>query len=122
MIEALEEQTAKLAEEYDIALDELAQLEDDVAAAEEAVGEKQAEVAELQAQLGDVAVQAFIDTGTSGMGIFSEPSQFSEELQRDELTRVALNTGTADSDDLEQAVSELTEEQETLEQQREAAS
>ncbi len=55
------------------------------------------------------------------MGIFSEPSQFSEELQRDELTRVALNTGTADSDDLEQAVSELTEQQETLEQQREAA-
>ena len=121
MIEALEEETARLAEEYDIALDELGQLEEDVAAAEEAVAEKQAEVAELQAELGDVAVQAFLDAGTSGMGIFSEPSQFSEELQRDELTRVALNTGTADSDDLEEAVSELDEEQETLEQQREAA-
>ena len=49
MLEALEEETANLAEEYDIALDELDQLEDDVAAAEEAVAEKQAEVAELQA-------------------------------------------------------------------------
>ena len=101
MIEALEEETARLAEEYDIALDELGQLEDDVAAAEEAVAEKEAEVADLQAELGDVAVQAYLDSGTSGMGIFSEPSQFSEELQRDELTRVALNNGTADSDDLE---------------------
>jgi peptidoglycan DL-endopeptidase CwlO len=121
MLEAMEEETARLAEEYDVALDERGQLEDDVAAAEEAVAEKQAEVTALQSQLGDVAVQAYLDSGTSGMGIFGEPGQFNEELQRDELTRVALNTGTADSDDLEQAVSELTEEQDTLEQQREAA-
>jgi peptidoglycan DL-endopeptidase CwlO len=121
MLESLEEQSAKLAEVYDIALDELHQLEDDVAAAEEAVAEKQAEVAELQAQLGDVAVQAYVESGATGMGIFSEPAEFSEELQRDELTRVALNSGTADSDDLEQAVTELSEQQETLEEQRAAA-
>ena len=121
MLESLEEQTAKLAEAYDIALDELHQLEDDVAAAEEAVAEKQAEVAELQAQLGDVAVQAYVESGATGMGIFSEPAEFSEELQRDELTRVALNSGTADSDDLEQAVTELSEQQGALEEQRAAA-
>jgi cell wall-associated NlpC family hydrolase len=118
MLESLEEQTAKLAEAYDIALDELHELEDDVAAAEEAVAEKQAEVAELQAQLSDVAVQAYVESGATGMGIFSEPAEFSEELQRDELTRVALNSGTADSDDLEAAVTELSEQQEALEQQR----
>ena len=72
----------------------------------------------LQAELGDVAVQAYLDAGGSGMGIFSKPSQFSEDLQRDELTRVALNSGTADSDDLETAVNELTEQQESLEDQR----
>jgi cell wall-associated NlpC family hydrolase len=121
MLESLEEQTAKLAEAYDIALDELHDLEDDVASAEEAVAEKQAEVAELQAQLGDVAVQAYVESGASGMGIFSEPAEFSEELQRDELTRVALNSGTASSDDLEQAVTELSEQQEALEEQRAAA-
>ena len=107
MIEALEEETARLAEAYDVALDELNELEDDVAAAEESVAEKEAEVAELEAELGDVAVQAFVESATEGMGIFSEPSQFSEDLQRDELTRVALNSGTADSDDLEVAVNEL---------------
>ena len=122
MIEALEEETARLAEEYDIALDELGQLEDDVAAAEEAVAEKAgrgrraAGRARRRRRAGVSSTPA-----PSGMGIFSEPSQFSEELQRDELTRVALNSGTADSDDLEQAVSELTEQQETLEEQREAA-
>ena len=46
MIEALEEETARLAEEYDIALDELGQLEEDVATAEAAVAEKEAEVAD----------------------------------------------------------------------------
>jgi cell wall-associated NlpC family hydrolase len=121
MIEALEEQTAHLAEEYDIALDELRQLEDDVTAAEEAVAEKQAEVNELQEQLGNVAVQAYLDSGTAELGIFSEPTQFNQDLQRDELTRVAMNTGTADADDLEQAVNELTEQQELLEQQTKAA-
>ena len=43
MLESLEEQTAKLAETYDIALDELHQLEDDVATAEEAVAETEPE-------------------------------------------------------------------------------
>jgi cell wall-associated NlpC family hydrolase len=121
MLEGLEEETAHLAEEYDIALDELHQLEEDVAAAEEAVAEKQAEVTELQAQLGDVAVQAYLDSGTDGLGIFSEPTHVNEELQRNELTRVALNSGTADSDDLAQAVNELTEQHETLEEQTQAA-
>jgi peptidoglycan DL-endopeptidase CwlO len=121
MLEGLEEETAHLAEEYDIALDELHQLEEDVAAAEEAVAEKQAEVTELQAQLGDVAVQAYLDSGTDGLGIFSEPTHVNEELQRNELTRVALNSGTADADDLAQAVNELTEQHEILEEQTQAA-
>lgn len=119
-LEQLEEDMYRLAEEYDIALDELADLEDDVAAAEEAVAAKRAEVADLQEELADVAVQSFMSAGSSGMGVFSEPSAFNEELQRSELTRVALSSGTADSDDLEEAVNDLAEEQENLEAQREA--
>ena len=68
MIEALEEETARLAEAYDVALDELNELEDDVAAAEESVAEKEAEVAELEAELGDVAVQAFVESPPRGWG------------------------------------------------------
>jgi cell wall-associated NlpC family hydrolase len=120
-LEQLEEDTYRLAEDYDIALDELDQLESAVVAAEDAVAEKQEEVAALQAELADVAVQTYLDAGSGGMGVFSDPDTLSEQLQREELARVALNSGTSDSDDLEQAANDLAEEQENLEDQRAAA-
>jgi cell wall-associated NlpC family hydrolase len=119
-LEQLEEDMFRLAEEYDIAVDELGDLEHDVAAAEEAVAAKQSEVAQLQEDLADVAVHSYMNAGSSGMSVFSEPSAFNEELQRSELTRVALSSGTADSDDLREAVNDLAEEQENLEAQRAA--
>ena len=83
MIEALEEETAKLAEEYDIALDELAQLEEDVAAAEEAVPRKRPRSPSSRPSSA-TSPSRRTSTPAQRMGIFSEPSQFSEELQRDE--------------------------------------
>ena len=82
-LEDLEEESASLAEEYDMAIDELRQLEEDVVAAEEAVADKQAEVAELRAQpqrrrhAGVPRVPA-----ATAWAIFSESEQFNEELQR----------------------------------------
>src|SRR5918994_536390 len=77
-LEELERQADVLAEDYVVAMDELRQLEADVAAAEEAVAEQQAEVAALQDELSDVAIQAFMDAGTDGMGgaIFTNSQSF----------------------------------------------
>jgi cell wall-associated NlpC family hydrolase len=121
-LEALERQADVLAEDYVVAMDELRQLEKDVAAAEEAVAEQQAEVADLQDELSDVAIQAFINAGSGGMGaIFTNSQSFNDDLQRSELSRAALSTGTADSDDLERELGELADAQEELETQRDAA-
>jgi cell wall-associated NlpC family hydrolase len=121
-LEALERQADVLAEDYVVAMDELRQLEEDVAAAEEAVAEQQAEVADLQDELSDVAIQAFMNAGSSGMGaIFTDSQSFNADLQRSELSRAALSTGTADSDDLERELGELADAQEELENQRDAA-
>ncbi len=121
-LEDLERQADILAEDYVVAMDELRQLEEDVAAAEEAVAEQQAEVAELQASLSEVAIQAFMGAGSGGMGpIFTDSQSFNAELQRTELSRAALSTGTADSDDLDRELTELADAQAELERQRDAA-
>ena len=121
-LEDLERQADVLAEDYVVALDELRQLEADVSAAEEAVAEQQVAVAELQSELSEVAIQAFIGAGSNSLGaIFTDSTSFNAQLQRTELSRAALNTGTADSDDLDRELNELDEAQEVLEDQRDAA-
>ena len=121
-LEALGAQADILAEDYVVAMDELAQLTDDVSAAEEDVVAQQAAVEQLQGELSDVAVQAFMGAGGGGLGpIFTDSTSFNADLQRDELTRAALNTGTADSDDLDRELNALAEAQELLENQRDAA-
>ena len=121
-LEALGEQADILAEDYVVATDELEQLTEDVSAAEEDVAAQQAAVEELQGELSDVAVQAFMGAGGGGLGpIFTDSTSFNADLQRDELTRAALNTGTADSDDLDRELNVLAEAQELLENQRDAA-
>ena len=122
-LEALQQQSDTLAEDYTVAVDELNGLEAKVHDAEAAVAAKQAEVDRLQGQLGEVAVQAFMGgTSNDALGpLLGDAATFNEDLQREELTRVALNTGTADSDDLARAVSDLADEQQALQDQRDAA-
>lgn len=121
-LEDLERQSDILAEDYVVALDELDQAEADVVEAEAAVAAKQAEVTALQGQLGQVAVQAFMGVGSTSFGpMFSDSADVNADLQRSELSRVTLNTGTADSDDLDRAVRELSDQQADLESQRNAA-
>ena len=122
-LESLEQQASALAEDYTVAVDELNGLEAKVSDAEAAVAAKQAEVDRLQGQLGEVAVQAFMGgTSSNALGpLLGDAAAFNEDLQRDELTRVALNAGTADSDDLSRAVSALADEQQALQDQRDAA-
>lgn len=122
-LENLERQSDILAEDYVTAVDELNQLEGDVSDAEAAVAKKQAEVDELQGQLGEVALQAFMGGGASNVlgPLLGDSSEFTADMQRDELTRVALNSGTTSSDDLARAASELADEQQALQDQRDAA-
>jgi peptidoglycan DL-endopeptidase CwlO len=122
-LEALQQQSDTLAEDYAVAVDELNGLEAKVHDAEAAVAAKQAQVDRLQGQLGEVAVQAFMGgTSNDALGpLLGDAATFNEDLQREELTRVALNTGTADSDDLARAVSDLADEQQALQDQRDAA-
>lgn len=121
-IEALEEKSDILAEDYVTAVDEKNQLDIEVAAAEQRVAEKQAAVDALRDQLADVAVQAYMGAATNGFGpMFSSSTEVTDGLARDQLARVAVSAGTATTDDFEQAVEDLEAEQATLADARAAA-
>ncbi len=121
-IEALEEKSDILAEDYVTAVDEKNQLDAEVAAAEQRVAEKQAAVDALRDQLADVAVQAYVGAGTNGFGpMFNSSTEVTDGLARDQLARVAVSAGTATTDDFEQAVEDLEAEQQNLAEARSAA-
>jgi peptidoglycan DL-endopeptidase CwlO len=121
-LERLEQESDILAEDHVTAIDEKNQLDAQVADAEEDVAAKAAEVDELRGELSEVAVRAFTSSGTDALGpMFSDSSQYTEGLQRDQLSRVALSTGTATTDELDQAVAELEAERSNLEDMRAAA-
>ena len=121
-LERLEQESDILAEDYVTAIDEKNQLDAQVAEAEEDVAAKETEVEELRGELSEVAVRAFTSSGSDALGpMFSDSSQYTENLQRDQLSRVALSTGTATTDELDQAVAELEAERSNLEDMRAAA-
>jgi cell wall-associated NlpC family hydrolase len=119
---ALEEQGDILAEQYVQALDNKNRLDAEVAAAEKRVAAKQAAVAELRGELGEMAVRSFIGAGSNGLApMFTASSDLTADLQRDHLSRVALSEGTATTDELDQAVADLADEQAALEDKRDEA-
>ena len=121
-LEDLEEKSDILAEEYVQAIDQKERLDAEVAAAEERVAQKQAEVAQLRGELGEMAVRSFIGAGSNGLGpMFTASSEFTDDLQREQLSRVALSAGTATTDELDQAVADLAKEQAALEEKRDEA-
>ena len=65
-------------------------MEGEVAAAAQQVAEREAQVQALRGDLAEVAVQAFMGAGTNGLGpVFNDSSAYTEDLQRDQLARVA---------------------------------
>src|SRR5687767_9325380 len=65
-LEALEERSDILAEDYVVAVDEKNRLDAEVVAAEQRVAEKAAEVNALRGELADVAVRAYMGAGSNG--------------------------------------------------------
>ena len=59
----------------------------------------------------------FMGAGTNGLGpMFTDSTAFTDDLQRDQLARVALSAGTATTDELDQAVTDLEDERAELDE------
>ena len=118
----LEERADILAEDYVVAIDEKNQLDEEVVAARARVAAKEAELEALRGDLSEVAVRAFTGAGGDVLGpLFSNAAAYSDTLQRDQLSRVALSVGTSTTDDLDALIADLDAERADLADKLEAA-
>lgn len=119
-LEAAEEEVDRLSEELRVAEDDKARLDIEIAAAESDIALKETEVSGLQAEMSDLAVQAFVGGGRSGSltGLLTPGSGPNEAVQRQYLTEMALNVGSANSDQLDALISDLADQKARLESDR----
>jgi cell wall-associated NlpC family hydrolase len=118
-LEALENQADALAENYATAMGEKADLDARVAAAQQQVAAQQAAVDALRSQLSQVAVQAYMGAGTDGTSpMFNSSSDVTDQLARDQLSRVAMSAGAATTDQYDEAVKSLKQQQAALDEAR----
>lgn len=108
-----------LAEDYAVAMDDQRRLSEDIALAEARVAEREAELASLQGDLATVAVRAFTRSGTDVLGpLLSDAASYSDALQRDQYSRIALAVGAGTTDDLGETIRELGIERAELDRLR----
>ncbi|MGB1724151.1 MAG: NlpC/P60 family protein, partial [Ilumatobacteraceae bacterium] len=108
-----------LAEDYAVAMDDQRRLSGDIALAEARVAEREAELSSLQGDLATVAVRAFTRSGTDVLGpLLSDAASYSDALQRDQYSRIALAVGAGTTDDLGETIRELGIERAELDRLR----
>ena len=108
-----------LAEDYAVAMDDQRRLSEDIALAEARVAEREAELSSLQGDLATVAVRAFTRSGTDVLGpLLSDAASYSDALQRDQYSRIALAVGAGTTDDLGETIRELGIERAELDRLR----
>jgi cell wall-associated NlpC family hydrolase len=118
-LESLENQADVLANDYATAMAEKADLDAKVATAQQQVAAQAAAVDALRGQLSQVAVQAYMGAGTDGASpMFNSSSDVTDHLARDQLSRVAMSAGAATSDQFDEAVKTLKEQQAALDEAR----
>lgn len=118
-LEALENRIGELEEQHAGALDRIDELEGEIAVSQAKVDAQQVALAGLRGQMSSIAVDKFTAGGATGLTpLFSTAESFTEELQRGELARVALDQGAGDSDELQQLVEDLNAETTSLEQNK----
>ena len=108
-----------LAEDYAVAMDDQRRLSEDIALAESRVAAREAELTSLQGDLATVAVRAFTRSGTDVLGpLLSDAAAYSDNLQRDQYSRIALSVGAGTTDDLGETIRELGLERAELDRLR----
>lgn len=122
-LEAAEEEVDRLSEELRVAEDDKARLDVEIAEAEVEIAAMETEVGGLRAEMSDVAVQAFVGGGGGGSltGLLAPGAGPNEAVQRQYLTEMALNLGSADSDQLDALIDDLGDKKAELERDRTAA-
>lgn len=118
-LEALENQIGQLEEDYAGAQDRIDELTEEIAVSQAKVDAQRAELGTLQGQMTAIAVDKFTSGGSSGLTpLFSTAEAFTEQLQRGELSRVALDQGAGTTDEMAALIDDLAAETASLESKK----
>lgn len=120
-LERLEEDIDRYAEDYAAALDEQSRLAGEIESATARVAELEVQLGELQGDLASVAIAAFVTGGAGGTltSLLTSTGGITDAVQRQHLTRVALDAGVVDADDLAALAGRLAAERRSLERAQE---
>ena len=108
-------------EDYLEALNEKAAVDADIVTLQQQIADQQGALGVLQGQLANVAVEQFMGS-TNVLGpLFENPASIDDGLQREHLATVAVDAGTASTDDYETLLSDLAKSQQDLESKQQHA-
>jgi len=114
-LDALENRIGQLAEDHAAALDRLDELAIEIGAAQASVAAKSSELAAVQGQLTAIAVDSYMNGGSATASpLFSSIDDFTDDMARSELSRVALDQGAGTTDEMQALIDDLAAEQAAL--------
>ncbi|MCU1359021.1 MAG: hypothetical protein JWN99_310, partial [Ilumatobacteraceae bacterium] len=118
-LDSLQNQIGALDEKHAGALDRIDQLTTEIAVAQTKVDGQQTQLGLLQSQLSSIALDKFMSGGATGATpLLSSAASVTDDLQRGELSRVALDQGAGSSDDMQALVDDLTAETQSLQDKK----
>ena len=121
-LENLGDQLGQLEEDYAGALDRQDELVIEIAASQARVDEMTAVLGDVAVVLQEIAVKRFTSGDSLALSpIFSNAATYSAAGQRSALSRLAINTGEGDMDDLQSVVDDLAAERAALGRKQEEA-
>jgi peptidoglycan DL-endopeptidase CwlO len=115
-LEALENRIGELDEQHAAALDRIDELSVEIQVSQAQVDAQSAELGLLQDQLSSIALDKFMSGGSIGATpLLGSAAAVTDELQRGELSRVALDQGAGSTDEMQSLVEDLSAETQALE-------
>jgi cell wall-associated NlpC family hydrolase len=121
--ERLVEEASRLGEDLVDAIAAFEEVQADIARSEARIAEMSGTVGELREELSTLALDVLVHGDLNGglSTLVSSSGSVGEIVQRDQYTRVVLNTGQVSADDLDAALDDLRDEQQKLERRRKDA-
>jgi peptidoglycan DL-endopeptidase CwlO len=121
-LDRMHEKVDQLNEDYVGYLNQKQELDGEIAISQQKIADQQAQLSLLQSQLANVAVTKVMGGADATLGpLFTDPGAIDDQLQRDHLASVAVNAGSASTDDYETLLDELNQETQALQDKQQRA-
>lgn len=114
-LDNLENRLGQLDEDYGAAQDRKAELDQEIADSQARIAQQEARLGELAGVLGDIAVDKYVTGSALELSpLFSNAAAYTEAEQKDSLSRLALDSGSGNTDDMLALAEDLAKEQASL--------